>query len=44
VPKAVVNERLCGLAVMEGVVERLDLASSQVVLNKGAAGPHGVTV
>jgi len=44
VPKAVVNERICGPAVMEEVVERLGSALSKVVLNKGAPGPDGVTV
>ena len=44
VPKAIVTEKTSPMAVMEEVVERLDLAMKKVVANRGAPGPDGLTV
>ena len=44
VPKAIVTEENGPLAVMEEVVERLDVAMKKVVANRGAAGPDGLTI
>ncbi|MGH2715020.1 MAG: hypothetical protein ACRDM7_14245 [Thermoleophilaceae bacterium] len=43
-PKAIVTEKTSPLAMMEEVVERLDLAMKKVVANRGAPGPDGLTI
>jgi len=44
VPKAIVTEETCTLAMMEEVIARVDSAMKKVVANKGAPGLDGMTV